>query len=151
MKKKSYFFITFFLFVTACLNAQSNVYDSALAKKTGADEYGMKKYVMAFLKKGPMPVADKTKVNELLKGHMQNISRLAADGKLVVAGPMLDDTGLEGIFVFNVTTVAEAEALSLSDPAVKAGLFVMEYHPWFATAALMEVFGIHKTIAKKNF
>lgn len=149
--KKASFFIAALLGLSAYVNAQSSVYDSALAKKTGANEYGMKKYVMAFLKKGSMPATDKAKVNELLKGHMQNINRLATEGKLVVAGPMLDDTGLEGIFVFNVTTVAEAETLSQSDPAVKAGLFVMEYHLWFATAALMEVVGIHKTIAKKGF
>lgn len=28
-------------------------YDETLAKKTGADAYGMKTYVMAFLKTGP--------------------------------------------------------------------------------------------------
>jgi hypothetical protein len=30
-------------------------YDAALAKKLGADDYGMHKYVMAFLKTGPAP------------------------------------------------------------------------------------------------
>ena len=34
-------------------DATEVVFDSILAKKYGADDYGMKKYVMAFLKKGP--------------------------------------------------------------------------------------------------
>ena len=133
------------------LDAQTSVgYDSVLAKKTGADDYGMKPYVLAFLKKGPVTIVDKAKANELMMGHLKNIGRLAEEGKMVLAGPMMDDNGLEGIFIFNVKTVAEAEALSQSDPAVKAGLFAMEYHPWYATAALMEVVGIHKTLEKKK-
>jgi uncharacterized protein YciI len=131
-------------------HAQTNDnYNAGLAKKTGADDYGMKQYVMAFLKKGTN-TGDTARQRELLRGHMANITKLAASGKLVVAGPMMDDTGLEGIFVFNVKTVAEAEALSQTDPAVKAGMFTMEYHPWYATAALMEVVGIHGTLQKKK-
>ncbi|MFT3701072.1 MAG: hypothetical protein QM802_01815 [Agriterribacter sp.] len=34
--------------------SQSNQFDSVLAKKLGADEYGMKQYVMAFLKSAPL-------------------------------------------------------------------------------------------------
>jgi uncharacterized protein YciI len=132
-------------------NAQSTEnYNAALARKTGADDYGMKQYVMAFLKKGAVSISDTLRRKELLRGHMANITKLAASGKLVVAGPMMDDTGLEGIFVFNVKTIAEAEALSLTDPAVKAGMFAMEYHPWYATAALMEVVGMHATLQKKK-
>jgi uncharacterized protein YciI len=121
-----------------------------LAKKLGADDYGMRQYVMAFLKKGPA-IVDKAKMNELLRAHLANIGRLANEGELVVAGPMMDDTGLEGIFIFNVKTVSEAEALSQSDPAVKAGVFVMEYHPWYATAALMQVVDTHSHLQKKKF
>ena len=152
MKKKIPAFIVVMLSIIVFANAQnSSVYDSVLAKKLGADEYGMKQYVMAFLKKGTVAITDKAKSGELMKGHMTNINKLAAEGKLVVAGPMMDDTGLEGIFIFNVKTVAEAEALSLSDPAVKAGIFAMEYHPWYATAALMQVVDTHSHLQKKKF
>lgn len=131
-------------------NAQDKSYNEALAKKTGADNYGMKQYVMVFLKKGATTITDTAKVKTLLIGHMKNMGQMVADGKLVVAGPMMDNTGLEGIFVLNVKTVAEAEALSQTDPAVKAGLFTVECHPWYATAALMEVIGIHNTLEKKK-
>jgi len=149
MKKQSILWVLFFTCMASTAGAQQT-YDSVLAKKTGADEYGMKQYVMAFLRKGPANITDKTQRSELLKGHMQNIGRLAEAGQLVLAGPMTANTGVEGIYVFNVTTVAEAEALSLTDPAVKAGLFAMEYHPWYATAALMEVVRMHGTLQKKK-
>lgn len=139
-----------FCFALAIAKAQTApVYNADLARKTGADDYGMKQYVMAFLKTGT-PIADTARKNALLRGHMANITKLANNGKLVVAGPMMDDKGIEGIFVFNVKTVAEAEELSMTDPAVKAGLFTMEYHPWYATAALMEIVSMHATLQKKK-
>jgi len=61
-------------------------YDSTLATKIGADKYGMKAYVMAFLKKGPNRPTDSTKRANLQAAHMKNIGRLADDGKLKVAG-----------------------------------------------------------------
>lgn len=48
-------------------------YDSLLAKKLGADQYGMKKYVMAFLKSGPVKTQDSTKRAELQREHLKNI------------------------------------------------------------------------------
>jgi uncharacterized protein YciI len=149
--KKKFVIIMCLLCATLYTNAQdNNTYNEMLAKKTGSDDYGMKQYVMVFLRKGAANITDAAKVKTLLMGHMKNMGQLVADGKLVLAGPMMDDTGLEGIFVFNVKTVAEAEALSQSDPAIKAGLFAIECHPWYATAALMEVIGIHKTLEKKK-
>ncbi|MDB5211657.1 MAG: YciI-like protein [Sediminibacterium sp.] len=132
-------------------NAQNDRYDSVMAKRTGADDYGMKSYVLAFLKTGDGKITDKARINALLMDHLKNIGKLAAEGKLVLAGPMMgDNKGIEGIFVFNVRTVAEAELLGQSDPAVKAGLFSIEYHPWYATAALMEIPEMHKKLEKKK-
>jgi uncharacterized protein YciI len=152
MRKHLFCLAVLVLFVAINANAQNAVtYDSVLAKKIGADEFGMKRYVLALLKKGTAAITDPAKVKELLSGHMANMGKLASEGKLVLAGPMMDDTGLEGIFIFNVKTVEEAEILGKTDPAVKAGLFAVEYHPWYASAALMEVVDIHKTLQKKKF
>jgi uncharacterized protein YciI len=126
-------------------------YDAVLAKKLGADDYGMHKYVMAFLKTGPAKIADKAKMAELQKAHLKNISKLADEGKLVVAGPFMDEGDVEGIFIFDVTTIAEAKALTETDPAIKAGTLVMELRPFYCSAALMEVAKTHKKLAKKNF
>ncbi len=126
-------------------------YDSILAKKLGADDYGMKHYVMAFLKAGPNREQDSTTAAGIQKAHMANINRLAQEGKLVVAGPFEDDGELRGIFIFNVSTLEEAKALTDTDPAVKAGRLVMELHPWYGSAAMMEINPLHSRISKKSF
>jgi len=125
--------------------------DSLLAKQLGADDYGMKTYIMAFLKKGRKRwMIDSTTVNKLQKAHMENIARLADEGKLVVAGPFTDNTDLRGIYIFDVKTVAEAQQLCSTDPAIQAESLTMELHPWYGSAALMKTAEIHKKIAKKN-
>lgn len=134
-----------------CCMAQNNVYDSALAKKLGADDYGMKKYVIAFLKTGPVEIKDSVERRQLLMAHLKNIQRLAKEGKLILAGPFMDDQKIEGIFVFNVESVEEAKALTETDPAVKAGTLEMELHPWYGSASLVELPALHMKVQKKNF
>src|SRR5438270_3176820 len=106
-------------------------YDSVLAKKLGADDYGMKRYVVVFLKRGPKPITDSVERQRILAAHLKNIGLLASEGKLLVAGPFLDNSNLAGIFILNVATAEEARTLVNSDPAVQAGLFDMELHPWY--------------------
>jgi len=124
-------------------------FDEQAAKYFGADKIGMKKYVMAFLKRGPNRPTDQKKREELQAAHMKNIERMAAEGKLVLAGPFLEDGDLRGIYLFNVKTLAEAEALTNTDPAVKAGSLVMELKEWYGSAAVMAVNSIHKKLSPK--
>jgi len=44
----------------------------------------------------------------------------------------------------------DAKLLAETDPAVKAGIFVVEYVPWFGSASLMATPEIHKKIAKTS-
>jgi uncharacterized protein YciI len=125
-------------------------FDSVLAQKLGADDYGMKKYVMAFLKTGPTPEPDSVKAAALQRAHLDNIFRLADEGKLAVAGPFLDGGDLRGIYIFNVETIEEAKALTETDPAVQSGTFIMELHPWYGSAAMMLINDWHKRIQKKE-
>lgn len=125
-------------------------FDSLLATKYGADDYGMKKYVMAFLKKGPNRDLSKDEANKLQAAHMENIGKLVEAGKLVLAGPFFGDGDLRGIYIFDVETVEEAEALTNTDPAIQAGSLVMELVPWYGSAALMGVTELHYKIAKKD-
>lgn len=125
-------------------------YDAALAKRLGADEYGMHRYVIALLRAGPQRDQDEAAVEALQRAHLQNIERLAQEGKLVLAGPFMDDGDLRGIYVFDVATVQEARALTETDPAIREGRLVMELHPWYGSAAVMEIPSLHDRVAKTN-
>ena len=135
------------LLATSALQAQSR-YDAALAAKLKADDNGMRPYVMALLKAGPNRNRPREEAQKLQAAHMANINRLAAERKLLLAGPFADDGVLRGIYIFDVPTVAEAEALTRTDPAIQAGQLVMELHPWYGSAALMMVNEIHQQIEK---
>jgi uncharacterized protein len=138
------------LFATTHSNAQTNKeYDSVLAKKLNGNANGMKSYYLVILKTGSANISDKAISDSLFRGHMNNIQRLAAENKMVVAGPMgKNDRTYRGIFILNTSSLEEAQKLVASDPAVQAKVFDAEYYPWFATAALQEIMEIHKKIIK---
>lgn len=126
-------------------------YDAALAKKLGGNDGGMRSYVLAILKTGPndASITDKDERSKLFAGHMSNIGRLADEGKIAVAGPFgKNDKSFRGLYIFAVSTVEAAQALAVSDPAIKAGIFVVDYIPWFGSASLMATPEIHKKISK---
>ena len=150
MNKIIFLFCLAIVFITTSNAQNKNQYDSVLAKKLGADQYGMRKYVIVLLKPGPAKITDTVKRKELFEGHMKNIERLANEGKLAIAGPFLDKGPYSGIFIFSVPTVEEAKALVDSDPAVKAGVFEMEAHLWYGSAALMQVIDTHGKLQKKG-
>ena len=138
---------------TATKNEVKNPnFDAELAARLGADKIGMKNYVLVILKTGPATVAAGKERDEIFKGHFANINKLAGEGKLVVAGPF-GDQGVDwrGMFIFNVGTVEEAQKLTATDPVIKSGIMVAEFHKLYRSAALMEVNNIHKKIASENF
>ena len=112
------------LVLTATVHGQAT-YDAALAARLKADDNGMKTYVMALLKAGPNRNRPREEAQKLQAAHRA------------------------GIYVFDVATVAEAEALTKTDPAIQAGQLVMELHPWYATAGLMTIPELHSRIEKK--
>jgi uncharacterized protein YciI len=122
----------------------------SLAAKYGADEYGMKTFVVAFLKKGPVRDQDSITVSKIQRGHLDNIKRLSDSGKLLLAGPFLENDELRGIFIFNVSTLEAAKTLTETDPAIKSGRLEMELHLWYGSAALLGLYELHEKIAKKS-
>ena len=107
-------------------------------------------YVFAFLYRGPNRDRPQVEADALQKAHLENINRLAEEGKLVLAGPFFGDDDLRGIYIFNVESIAEAEALTNTDPAIQAGSLRMELKEWYGSAALVGLNEIHKTLEKKN-
>jgi uncharacterized protein len=91
-----------------------------------------------FLTRGEKWTAEKTPATEeIQKGHMANINRLAQMKKLIAAGPFGDDGRLRGIFVFRVGSLEEAKALTATDPAVQAGRLEMEIHTWMVPEGVL--------------
>ena len=76
--------------------------------------------------------------------------KMADEGKLVLGGPYMDNFEIKGIYIFAVETIEEAEELTKTDPAVKAGRLIMELHPWFGSAAVMKIYELHKQISKED-
>ena len=122
-----------------------------LAKRLGADERGMRQYVLVILKTGPTRMPDGDQRKAMFAGHFANIQRLAKEGKLAVAGPFEKDAdGWRGMFVFAVTDVEEAKKLTATDPVIVNGEMVAEYHRWYGSAAVMMIPEVHEKISPKS-
>jgi uncharacterized protein YciI len=94
-------------------------------------------YYLGFLRRGdkwsPEDTPERQRIQE---AHLKNIGRLHDMGKLVAAGPFMEDGDLRGIFVFKTATAEEANELTNTDPAVQAGRLRIELHPWELPAGL---------------
>jgi hypothetical protein len=125
-------------------------YDAELAKQTGADEYGMRKYVLVVLKTGPHKIPAGPEREAMFNGHFANMNRLADAGVLAVAGPLDGVDGWRGLFVLAVGSIEEARGHVATDPVIVKGEMVAEYHTYYGSAALMLVNQAHKKVAKKE-
>ncbi len=137
--------------ITANAQNENPNYNKALADSLGGDDYGMKMYVLVILKTGPVKPERKETVDSLFKGHMDNIGRLAKLGKLVVAGPMKkNDKTYRGIFILNVKNLEEANALLVTDPAIKEKMLEVELYEWYGSSALPLYLPYHEKVEKKK-
>lgn len=69
----------------------------------------------------------KEEVDKLMQGHMANITRLATEGKLLVAGPF---DGGGGIFIFNSTSSDTVKQWLSTDPGIQANRWRVEMFPY---------------------
>ena len=99
-------------------------------------EWAMRQYVVAFLYTGPNPVEDPEESKRMMKGHLANIQRLHDEGKIILAGPYLSKTDLRGYFLFDTDDVEAAQAWCDSDPAIAAGVFRVDLHPWYSAKGI---------------
>jgi uncharacterized protein len=109
----------------------------------GEKHYTMVTRYLGLIVKGPKWTKEKSPaLTQMMEGHMANINAMAATGKLVAAGPVIDDGTLRGIFIFDTATAEEARALADKDPSIASGHFALEIHPWMVAK---EVFAETKT------
>lgn len=125
-------------------------FDADLAHRLGADDYGMRRYVLVILKTGPTPVPRGEKRDALFEAHLANVQRLADEGKLAAAGPLDGVDGWRGLFVFAVDDIETAKTLVATDPVIQSGEMIAEYHKLYSSAALMLVNEIHAKLARQE-
>jgi uncharacterized protein YciI len=143
-----------------CLNAIGNAvaqtpvanpkFDADAAQRLGADQRGMRSYVLVVLKTGPNKIAAGKERDDMFAGHFANLNRLASEGKLALAGPFDGVDGWRGLYVFAVKDIDEAKQLTATDPVIIKGEMIAEYHKWYGSAAVMDIVRIHETLTEKK-
>jgi uncharacterized protein YciI len=90
-------------------------------------------FQMALFKKGPKwDGTSEQQRNQILQKHFANVVAMLDTGQAVIAGPMDTDTDPAGILILRAKSAEEAKTWVDSDPAVQAGLFTAEMHPWWS-------------------
>ena len=85
----------------------------------------------------------------LMRGHLNNISRLAQEGQIILACLYgKNDLNFRGLYIFDETDIAEVERILQSDPAIAAGVFETELIPWYGSAALPTYLPNHEKVQK---
>lgn len=125
------------LMLPLALFAQNNVLKSKPVSKNegGAKFLQSEKFepinlFFVMLLKGPNRNYDSLTAEKIQEEHLANITKLTGSGKLIVAGPFMEDENWRGIFILKCDTKEEAEALVKTDPAIVAGRLTYELHPW---------------------
>lgn len=126
------------LFLLAGLAAcQSPAPSASQQNDAMPDTAQMRTYYMAMLYRDTVWKPEKgPSLDSIQQGHLLNISRLAQEGSLLLAGPFLDSTQLRGIFVLKAGSAGEAQRLIADDPAIKAGRLRAEIKPWYGPRKL---------------
>jgi uncharacterized protein YciI len=106
---------------------------SLFAQEKPAPAFKMVEFHMALLKRGPQWTADQTpQRKEVLTQHRAYFMSLLDSGKAVIGGPLNDESDILGLYVLRAKSASEAREWVDADPAVKAGYFLPEMHPWWS-------------------
>src|SRR3954464_3555911 len=80
--------------------------------------FAQNQYSILFLnKKTDADKLPKEALDKIMQGHMDNMKRLAKEGKLLAAGPF---EGGGGIFILNTSDETEAKNWTATDPGIQA-------------------------------
>ncbi|MCG6883805.1 MAG: YciI family protein [Silicimonas sp.] len=89
------------------------------------------------------PVAAPDQVKAVLPDHLAYIQSLERDGKLMMAGPLSDETGDEmqgaGMLVLKAASLDEARALAENDPMHKSGARSFTLRRWLVNEGSISV------------
>jgi len=103
-----------------------------IAKAKEFTDYGQ--YWFGTLDRQPnLPKLSEDEGNRLQDGHMANIVKMANDGVLLIAGPIMEPTDFRGIFIFKDAQKEEVEKLTAVDPLIRAGRLKLTLYKMLAT------------------
>ena len=94
-------------------------------------QHKLLEFQMALLKRGPKALPD-WETSDLRKRHHEYAYSLLDADKAMIGGPIKDDPELRGIYIFRTKSADEARGWVMADPAVAAGHFTVEMHPWWS-------------------
>ena len=80
------------------------------------------------LERGPNWLLGKTVSQQPLREHGRYLQRLMEIGKLLLAGPFLDDQG--GLILLKAANLSEAQQIASEDPAIQKGILRPTVHPF---------------------
>lgn len=118
------------------------IFEETLEEQVAEEMAPMRGYWMGVIKRGPKYAEERSEVEAaaLQKAHLDRIGEVAAEGKMILAGPFGPQEGVDdpliGLFLYTVKTREEAEALAASDPAVIAGRLRVEIVEWWGVSGI---------------
>lgn len=111
--------------------------DEYRARAASGARDSMVSYSFVLLHRGPRWTANVASgVKKVLRQHAKHLDALRREGQLIAAGPIEGIGELRGVLIFATDTLATRRLVS-KDPAVKAGRFVPEIHPWWTAVGVI--------------
>jgi uncharacterized protein YciI len=118
------------------------IFKETRTKSADTELAPMRSYWMGIIKRGPNYAEERTESEAaaVQKAHLDRISAIAGEGKMILAGPFGPQEGVDdpliGLFLYTVASREEAEALAASDPAVAAGRLRVEIVEWWGVSGI---------------
>lgn len=126
--KKGLIILAFMAFQMT-LNAQSQV---VKYKDAEGVEHKLQQYYVVFLMSGENRTHDKATAERIQNEHIQYLTDLWKQGKIILNGPFDADTEMRGMSIYKVDNAEIAKNLAEADPAVRTGRLKIEVHPWWS-------------------
>jgi len=95
-------------------------------------QHKLLEFQMALLKRGPKELPRDWEMSPLRQQHLAYVQSLLESDKAMIAGKIKDDPELRGVLIFRTKSADEARGWITADPAVAAGHYVVEMHPWWS-------------------
>lgn len=99
----------------------------------------MEPLAFGFLVAGPNRSQDKETAARLQKEHLAYMDERHKEGKLLVAGPIVENGGdRRGIVIYRMPSFDAAKQVAEGDPMVKVGRLAVELHPLYLPVGVLK-------------